>query len=373
MSKYLVLSVLFAISVMQAQAGGGHDHGDGGHSHDAPPIVITPGSPQRLPDGSVSLPKPSQRFIQVRTLPVKLETLPRSQLLHGKVVAGVNAINKVRALQAGRLDIPRGSLPAIGDRIKKGKKLATIRFVGDVQEGVNQAAEVADLREQLKLAKLEARRLEKLGELIPRREIDAAQANVRALRARIAAFSKSVGKVDTLFAPISGIVSGSYASAGQAVQAGDLLLEIIDPGKLQVEAMSYDTALPDKIASASLRLGDKTLQLRFQGASQQLRLQALPVRFSIVGDIPTGLAAGLPVQVLVQSRETSRGIAVPVQALERNPANQNIVWVKTAPELYAPRKVQYLPLDGERVIITAGLKAGDRVVVQGANLINQIR
>ena len=31
------------------------------------------------------------------------------------------------------------------------------------------------------------------------------------------------------------------------------------------------------------------------------------------------------------------------------------------------------PLDGERVMITAGLQDGERVVVQATNLINQIR
>lgn len=46
---------------------------------------------------------------------------------------------------------------------------------------------------------------------------------------------------------------------------------------------------------------------------------------------------------------------------------------QTTPEQYAPRVVQYQPLDGERVMITAGLPDGERVVVQATNLINQIR
>ena len=85
------------------------------------------------------------------------------------------------------------------------------------------------------------------------------------------------------------------------------------------------------------------------------------------------LAAGLPVQVTVQTRETLQGVALPAEALARNPSNQTVVWIKTAPEQYAPRVVQYQPLDGERVMITAGLQNGERVVVQATNLINQIR
>ena len=99
---------------MLATAGDGHDHGE------AAPTAANPNAPQRLPDGSVFLPKKTQRFIQVRTQPAKLETLPRSLTLNGQVVAGMDASSKVQALQAGRLDIVNGSLPANGDKVEKG-------------------------------------------------------------------------------------------------------------------------------------------------------------------------------------------------------------------------------------------------------------
>ena len=57
----------------------------------------------------------------------------------------------------------------------------------------------------------------------------------------------------------------------------------------------------------------------------------------------------------------------------KNPANQTVVWVKTAAERFEPRVVTVEALDGVSVAITAGLKAADRVVTQAATLINQIR
>jgi hypothetical protein len=57
----------------------------------------------------------------------------------------------------------------------------------------------------------------------------------------------------------------------------------------------------------------------------------------------------------------------------KNAANQNVVWVKTAPEKFEPRTVTFEPLDGARVTVTSGLKSGDRVATQGATLINQVR
>ena len=369
----LLVSLLVCFPLLVLAGGDGSD----GHSHGeetTPLTVINPNTPQRQLDGSVFLPKTSQRFIQVRTQPAKLETLPRSLILNGQVVAGMDASSKVQALQAGRLDIANGSLPAIGDNVEKGQVLATLTLAKDAQEGTNQAAEAADLQEQLKLAELEQQRLQGLGELIPRREVDTAAATVRSLQARLAVFRKGAkGVTEAVRSPISGIVTASYAANGQAVQAGDLLLDIIDPSKLQVEAVTYDPALPANIAAANVTIGKQTLALRYQGNSQQLRQQALPLRFSVEGETLAQLAAGSPVQVTVQTRETLQGVAVPAEALARNPSNQTVVWVKTTPEQYAPRVVQYQPLDGERVMITAGLPDGERVVVQATNLINQIR
>jgi len=85
------------------------------------------------------------------------------------------------------------------------------------------------------------------------------------------------------------------------------------------------------------------------------------------------LAVGQPVRVFVQTRDTVQGLAVPVASLMKNPANQTVVWVKTAPERFEPRTVTTEPLDGVNAAVTSGLQAGDRVATQGATLINQVR
>jgi multidrug efflux pump subunit AcrA (membrane-fusion protein) len=59
--------------------------------------------------------------------------------------------------------------------------------------------------------------------------------------------------------------------------------------------------------------------------------------------------------------------------LSRNTANEVIVWVKKSPEYFVSRPVQTEPLDGVRVVVRQGLKPGERIVVQGASLISQIR
>ena len=142
-----------------------------------------------------------------------------------------------------------------------------------------------------------------------------------------------------------------------------------------VEASAFDTALLGNIASASASATPGTsVALRFVGAGRTLREGAIPLQFSTSaaqGNVP--LAVGQPVKVIVQTRETVKGFAVPTGAVVKNPSNQDMVWVHTGAEVFQPRPVRAIALDGATVSVVDGLKAGDRVVTQGAPLVNQVR
>ena len=120
-------------------------------------------------------------------------------------------------------------------------------------------------------------------------------------------------------------------------------------------------------------VGGQRVPLTFIGAARSLRDQALPLSFRVQGSSLMNLAVGQPVRVYVQSKAVVKGIAVPAAALMKNPSNQNIVWVKVAPERFEPRTVTFEPRDGVTAVVTSGLQAGDSVATQGATLINQIR
>ena len=122
--KQLRLGVLASVVVLLcatplAQAGEGHDHGDGGAAPSA-------NGPQRLPDGSVFLPKPAQRQLGVRTLTTADAELPRSVELTGKVLMGGNLID---ALEDGDAAYP-AMLAAIAGA-QRSITLATYIFDND--------------------------------------------------------------------------------------------------------------------------------------------------------------------------------------------------------------------------------------------------
>jgi membrane fusion protein, heavy metal efflux system len=349
-----------------AQAGDGHDHGDGGASPSA-------NGPQRLPDGSVFLPKPAQRQLGVRTVLTADAELPRSVELNGKVLMDPNAGGKVQPLNAGRIEPgPRG-LPNAGQAVRKAEVLAYVVSSTAPIERSNQSAQLAELRAAKSLVDKRVARLQELADTVPRKDIEAAQSEAASLTARIAAVGAGLAPREALLAPVSGVIASAHAVAGQVVDARELLFEIVDPSRLRIEALAFDAALANNVGSATLAIGDQRVPLQFTGAARSLREQALPLGFRATGAVLSSLAVGQPVRVFVQTKDKVKGIVVPVASLMKNPANQTVVWVKTAPERFEPRTVTTAPLDGISVTVTAGLKVGDRVATQGATLINQVR
>ena len=67
------------------------------------------------------------------------------------------------------------------------------------------------------------------------------------------------------------------------------------------------------------------------------------------------------------------GIVLPASAVVKSPSNEPIVWIKTGAERFMPQRVQIQPLDAITVLVTQGLAADNRVLVQGTALVAQIR
>ena len=362
----ILTPLLCLVLGMSAHAGEGHDH-------DAAPSTAHSSSPKRLADGSVFLPKPAQHQIGVRTLPVEFGTRPRSLELSGKIVMDPNAGGKVQALIAGRLEPGPQGFPSLGQRVNKGEVLAWVAPSINILERSNQSAILSELRASRGLAEKRLARMRELADTIPRKEIEAAESEIDSLTGRISALGAGLSNRDALVAPVSGIVAMSNAVAGQVVEVREAVFEVIDPHRLRVEALSYDTAQALDVMSGSLVVGDTPVPLTFMGAARSLREQALPLMFRGQGKTMATLAVGQPVKVYVLTKSTVQGYRVPAAALVKNPANQTIVWVKVAPERFEPHTVTVEPLDGANVVVTAGLKADDRVVVRAATLINQVR
>ena len=357
-----------ATTSFDAKAGPGHDHGDEAAS------TASSNAPKRLADGNVFLPKLSQRQLGIRTVAVEEASLSKSIELTGRVVADANAGGKVQPTQAGRIEAgPRG-LPTLGQVVRKGEVLAVVRASTSAIERANQQSQSTELKSNLELAKKRVARLEQLEGTVPAKDIEAAKLEVSSLQQRSAAIGASVVALEALSAPVSGVIASANVVLGQVVDAREVLFEIVDPSRLSVEASAFDAALAGNIASASIASSQGSVALQFAGAGRTLREGAIPLLFRTEpgkGALP--FAVNQPVKVVLQTKEVVKGFAVPTSAVVKNSSNQDMVWVHTGAETFVPRTVRVAPLSGSTMSVTDGLKAGDRVVSQGAPLINQVR
>jgi hypothetical protein len=180
-------------TVPQAQAGEGHDHGDGGAAPSA-------NGPQRLPDGSVFLPKPAQRQLGVRTMATDAE-LPRSVELTGKVLMDPNAGGKVQPLNAGRIEPgPRG-LPNWARRCARARCWPTWCPRQHPSNAPTSRPKLAELRAAKSLADKRVARLKELADTVPRKDIEAAESESASLAERIAAVGGGLSTREALVAP----------------------------------------------------------------------------------------------------------------------------------------------------------------------------
>ena len=241
-------------------------------------------------------------------------------------------------------------------------------------ERANQQSQSTELKSNLELAKKRVARLEQLEGTVPAKDIEAAKLEVSSLQQRSAAIGASVVALEALSAPVSGVIASANVVLGQVVDAREVLFEIVDPSRLSVEASAFDAALAGNIASASIASSQGSVALQFAGAGRTLREGAIPLLFRTEpgkGALP--FAVNQPVKVVLQTKEVVKGFAVPTSAVVKNSSNQDMVWVHTGAETFVPRTVRVAPLSGSTMSVTDGLKAGDRVVSQGAPLINQVR
>lgn len=363
--KFLICGVMILSSV-QAWAHGDEDHGAAQAA-----VVTASDKPQRLPDGRVFVPKETQHRLEIRTLLAEEKSVQRTEELNGHVVMDPATGGRVQSMRAGRIEAASKGLPVVGSQVQKGDVLANLQPALGSMERTNSQAEQGDIKAKLVLAEKQLVRLKELSGTVPQKDIDAAEAELAALRGRSHALSTGNGP-EALRAPVSGIIASSSVINGQVVEAKDVLFEIIDPQHMMIEALAFDPRAIRTLTGATLA-GSAT-ELVYQGGAASLRDGAIPLFFRLTGvaGATTPLVLGQPVKVIIKTGETVKGTPLPASAVVKNSANENVVWVHERAETFRPVAVQVTAIDGAN-LLAQGLTPGQRIVTSSATLINQIR
>jgi RND family efflux transporter MFP subunit len=384
---YALALLVGSTLAVQVSAHGGEDHGDAPKSPAAPAPVaaidaqgqVTFNEPAlRLPDGSVFVPKSAQRQLSLRTRTALKGEFPRTVELNGRIVADPNAGGRVQTIQSGRIEAGPNGLAVLGQRVSKGQILAWLQPAATALERGSQQSALAELAAQESVLERRLARLQQLEGSVPHKDIEQAEIELAAFKKRKSAVGGSLGR-EALVAPVSGVVSAANVAVGQVVDAQAVVFEVIDPQRLAVEALAYDPLLLDGLTKASApipHMPGGVLDLTFVGLGRTLKEQAMPVLFRVAvpkdGALPA-VAVGQILKVLAQTKASQTGVAIPAAAVVRNAANESVVWVHESAERFVSRKVKVAALDGHSVAVTDGLTGGERVVVQGAASLAQIR
>jgi cobalt-zinc-cadmium efflux system membrane fusion protein len=351
-------------------------HAHEGHGHSPAPASdsLSGDIPRRLPDGSIFLPKPTQRLMTVRSQIAQETAQPRGARLVGRIISDPNRSGLVQSIGGGRVIPADGGLPLLGQRVTKGQILAKIMPALPLADQSTLAEKQRELEGALLLARQKLSRLNRLGGAsTPRAQVDDTALEIDNLEQRLAILAQAKIQPEALESPIDGVISTSRVVAGQVVQAQDVLFQISDPKSLWVEALIFDALDPGGITAASATMPDGTvLRLAYKGSGRTLQAQAVVAHFAIEQAPPRALV-GLPVTVYARQSEPQKGVLLPRDAIVRGLGGEAVVWQHVDPERFVARPVRVESFDGAQVLVTAGIAASDRIVVHAAELISQVR
>lgn len=369
-STHRLLALSLSLALGSAHAAPGAHGPDGEHLDQA--AAPTAAGLARLPDGSVHVPKLAQRRLGLRTQIALQSEAAVTVQLPGRVMADPNASGLVQSARGGRIEAGPKGLPVAGQTVRQGEVLAWVRYEGDPYARATQQTQRTELRAARELAAHRVKRLEALEGTVPRKDIEAARIEAQSLAERERQVGAGLDAREALRAPVSGVVARTDLKAGQMVDSREVLVEVVDPARLLVEATTPDVRLGSQLGSASL-VGVDGVTLHLVGAARALRDGVLPLTFKVQAGEGILLAVGQPVVVTAALSARRKGIVLPAEAVVRSPANEMVVWIKAGAERYLPQPVQIQPLDTHHVLVTQGLAADNRVVVRGAALVAQIR
>jgi membrane fusion protein, heavy metal efflux system len=320
----------------------------------------------------VFVPKSTQRILAIRTLVSEAAIYRRTVELPGRIIADPNASGYVQAAVGGRLSPPEAGFPRLGTLVKKGDVLAYVTPPLQAIDISDMRQRQGELDQQISIVERRLARYETLAPsgAVARSQLDDTKLELEGLRTRRASLDKVRREPEAMVAPSDGVIADGTPVAGQIAQTNAIIFHIIDPARLWVEALSYES-LPN-LQRGTARIGNKELTLGFRGAGFADRNQSIPIHFAIEGDV-AGVRVGQFVTVLAETPDEQKGLAVPRTSIVRSTAGQDLVYEHVSAERFEQRPVRTEPLDGLRVLVSQGLAPGKRIVVQGAELIDHIR
>jgi RND family efflux transporter MFP subunit len=324
--------------------------------------------------------RPGEQVETTAPVPVVTQAVRRGAIRRlipatGIVKPAAGAELLVTVPQAARIaELPRG----VGDRVRPGDLLARFEVPALESDAASRRADAARAAARLTLAKANFDRVQGLFERgiaarkeveDARRELSDAETGVRESKTSQESAAKLLGR-EVVRAPFAGVIAERAHNPGDMVDsATDVILRLIDPSRLQVEA-----AVPiDQLAG--IEVGNPARVLGPGGTAFAARVIARPpsvdpatssanLRLAFLQ--PTNLPAGTPIQAEISGEAHSNAIVAPAAAVVQEGTETFIYTVDS--QSHAHRSAVRIGIAaGSEVEILSGLTDGAQVIVEGQN------
>lgn len=349
----------------------------GSHRAEEPPSA----APVRDPD-VLRFDAGAPQLAMLRVSAVPSLPVPLAEPLNARIAYDENHTGRVSSPVPGRV-VELRKLP--GDRVAAGEALAVI----DAPELGTALADAAKARADEHRRSLALGRARDLyaGEVLPRKDLEAAEADFAQARAESARAAMRVENLDPrrarisgqrllLLAPVGGVVVERRANPGLEVRPdlADPLFVVTDPATLQAVI-----DLPESVLERVAPGQPVTVEVdaypgrRFAGRLERIAPAMDPAlrRVQARASIDAGGARLMPemyARVSIHPGEARSTVRVPNGALVTQGV-QHFVFVERAPGVLARRRVELLLQDREYCWLASGVEAGERVVTTGALLL----
>jgi len=315
---------------------------------------------------------------------VKLLTVAGSDLnLGGEYAAEVRARVETRlGFRVGGKLVQRPAEP--GQRVAAGQLLALVD-AQDFQLAAQAAqAQVSAAQSQRDLAAAEFKRFEALkvqnfisGAELERREasLKAADAALNQAKAQAQAQGNQAGYA-RLTASHAGVITAVEAEVGQVVSAGQPVVRLAHDGPRDaVFAVSESAIMAIKMGQsmqATVLSTGQTVQgtVREMAASADPVTRTYAVKLALAPGVALPLGATLNVRAPGLSSAVATAIKLPTSAL-RQEGQGTAVWVLDETTMTVnSQAVQLGQVDGNEVVVSSGLKPGQKVVSAGVHVLS---
>jgi membrane fusion protein, multidrug efflux system len=270
-------------------------------------------------------------------------------------------------------------LAEVGDVVKKGQALAKIDATDSQLSAQVANADVLAAQANYALAKTEIDRKRQLVEkkFISQSALDAQEAQLKTAAASLkqaqaqAAVANNQSRYTTLTADRNGVITQINAEPGQVVQVGEMVVQVVDRGQVDVlvavpESRMNNVHIGDSVSIQLWANPAKTYQGTVReitpAASEATRAFDMRVAMTDADEqVKFGMTAGVIFEGIAPQK-----IIVPSSAVTQYDG-QDIVWVIDEKGIAQQRQVEIGQFSENGIAVLSGLSVGEMVAIAGVH------